>query len=183
MKTFLYFAYGSNMLPARLGDRCPSAKLIGVGIAPNFRFEFSKASIDGSGKATLVPSLAEQVPGAIFEIQTTEREALDRHEGMGVGYQREDAFKVTPVFGGVSLLTSTYLATALAPDLQPFDWYLAAVIAGAEHHRMDVKHIDALRSTRCITDPDVNRLTRTAAIKALSDHGVRDFRTLLKGSV
>lgn len=27
--TFLYFAYGSNMLSARLKARCPSAKVIG----------------------------------------------------------------------------------------------------------------------------------------------------------
>jgi gamma-glutamylcyclotransferase len=31
--TFLYFAYGSNMLPARLLGRCPSAKVVRTGVA------------------------------------------------------------------------------------------------------------------------------------------------------
>lgn len=31
--TFLYFAYGSNMLPARLQARCGSARVIGAATA------------------------------------------------------------------------------------------------------------------------------------------------------
>ena len=30
--TFLYFAYGYNMLPARLLGRCPSAKVVRTGV-------------------------------------------------------------------------------------------------------------------------------------------------------
>ena len=42
--TFLYFAYGSNMLPARLLGRCLSAKVVGTGVARAWSLAFSKAS-------------------------------------------------------------------------------------------------------------------------------------------
>jgi hypothetical protein len=92
--TFLYFAYGSNMLPARLLGRCPSARAVGLGVARGWNLEFSKASKDGSGRATLVPAPASAIPGVIFEIDLTEREKLDKHEGVGLGYRRDDTFAV-----------------------------------------------------------------------------------------
>ena len=51
--TFLYFSYGSNMLTERLRARCPSANCIGIATATGYALEFSKSSVDGSGKATL----------------------------------------------------------------------------------------------------------------------------------
>lgn len=92
--TFLYFAYGSNMLPARLLGRCPSAKVVRTGVARAWSLAFSKASKDGSGKATLVIAPNSAVPGVIFEIDLAEREQLDRHEGAGSGYRREDTFAI-----------------------------------------------------------------------------------------
>lgn len=178
--TFHYFAYGSNMLPARLINRCYSARLIGTGIAPNFRLEFSKASKDGSGKATLVAAPGARLPSAIFEIDDSERAALDRHEGVGLGYRRDDAFVVEGIVPGAAFLTTTYLATSLDAQLKPFDWYLATVIAGATYHEMDETHITALRSTVFIEDTEKNRRTRIAAIKAMQDHGIDDYGTLLE---
>jgi hypothetical protein len=55
---------------------------------------FSKASKDGSGKATLVTAPNSAVPGVIFEIDLAEREQLDRHEGVGSGYRRNDTFAI-----------------------------------------------------------------------------------------
>lgn len=168
------------MLPARLVDRCHSTKLIGTGIAANFRLEFSKPSRDGSGKATLVAAPGALVPGVIFEIDDSELTALDRHEGLGLGYRRDDAFMVRGIIPRSAFLTHTYLATSLDAQLKPFDWYLATVIAGAIHHKMDEAHIAALRSTVFIEDSEADRKTRIAAINAMKDHGIPDYRTLLK---
>ena len=51
--TFHYFAYGSNMLTARLKARCSGAELVGRAFADGWGIEFSKPGEDGSGKATL----------------------------------------------------------------------------------------------------------------------------------
>ena len=175
--TFFYFAYGSNMLPARLVGRCPSAKFVGLGVARARRLEFSKASNDGSGKSTLVAAPDSAVPGVIFEIELSERQLLDQHEGVGFGYRRDDAFAVE----GSPSLTSSYLGTALDETLRPYDWYLATVIAGAEHHGLDAEHIAALRRILFLDDTELDRRTRVAAIKAMRDHGVEDYRKLLEG--
>lgn len=63
--TFLYFAYGSNMLPARLLGRCPSAKVVRTGVARAWSLAFSEASKDGSGKATLVIAVNWYRPGTL----------------------------------------------------------------------------------------------------------------------
>lgn len=165
------------MLPARLIERCPSAKVVGHGVARGWRLEFSKASKDGSGKATLVAAPNSAVPGVIFEIDLGELQQLDLHEGVGFGYRRDDVFAVE----GSPALTSTYLGTALDVALRPYDWYLATVIAGAEHHRLDAGHIVALKTTHFLEDTELDRKTRVAAIAAMREHGVEDYRKLLEG--
>ena len=89
--TFKYFAYGSNMLKCRLcaKDRCPSAKVIGMGYIEGRRLTFDKLSQDGSGKcdAELTNRPTDRVYGVIFEIALTEKDALARAEGLGKGAQ------------------------------------------------------------------------------------------------
>lgn len=99
------------------------------------------------------------------------------HEGVGFGYRRDDVFAVE----GSPALTSTYLGTAMDEALRPYDWYLATVIAGAEHHRLDAGHIVALRTTHFLEDTELDRKTRVAAIEAMREHGVEDYRKLLEG--
>lgn len=176
---FLYFGYGSNMLPKRLLDRCSSAKLIGVGFATNFGLEFTKPSTDGSGKATLVPVLGCKVLGALFEIDISDRDNLDRHEGFGFGYTRDDKFVVNACVLGSDVKVSTYIATERDARLMPFDWYLATVVAGALHHDISESYVADLRNTHFAEDTKTDRKTRIAAIQAMRDHGINDYRKLL----
>ena len=176
--SFLYFAYGSNMLSSRLIARCPSARVICTVIATNHALEFSKKSNDGSGKATLVSQkTAIHTPGVLFEIDADEREELDKFEGAGKGYDRIDEFSVTTSDETVN--ATTYLASTTQSDLLPFDWYLAVVIGGALEHELGDDHHDMLRGVAHMVDEDMTRKTRTAALKALADHGHHDHTTLL----
>ena len=176
--SFLYFAYGSNMLSSRLIARCPSARVISTASAANHALEFTKKSNDGSGKATLVSqSNAIHTPGVLFEIDAGERGALDKFEGAGKGYDRIDEFSVTT--NGETVNASAYLASARQSDLRPFDWYLAVVIAGALEHELGGDHLNLLRAIPYSIDEDVTRKTRAAALKALADHGHYNHITLL----
>lgn len=168
------------MLPERLRQRCPSACLVGVAIAHNFVLQFSKASKDGSGKAALVESPAQTVPGVIFEIETSERAALDRAEGHGHGYERDNDFTVEILANGDRVSTCTYIATTTGDLLRPFDWYLALVIVGALHQKLDEQHIAALHHINYITDSELNRPTRLCAIEAMQAHGIKDYRAILR---
>lgn len=176
--SFLYFAYGSNMLSSRLIARCPSARVISTASAVNHTLEFTKKSKDGSGKATLVSrGSAIHTPGVLFEIDAGERRALDKVEGAGSGYDRVDDFRVTT--NGESVNATTYLASARQSELHPFDWYLAVVIAGAIEHELGGNHLNFLRGIQHIIDEDEARPARTEAITALAEHGHFDHMTLL----
>ena len=74
--SFLFFAYGSNMLTERLRERCPDARPLGAAIARGYVLSFSKRSKDGSSKATLLTTTdgaKQDAYGVLFEIPLGQR--------------------------------------------------------------------------------------------------------------
>ena len=177
--TFYYFAYGSNMLTTRLKPRCPGAIPLGRADADGSVVEFSKPSIDRSGKATLRQAAGGQTTGVLFEIPKAELGLLDSHEGVGSGYERPDAFPVRLVDSGEIIQATAYLATSPDSSLRPYDWYLALVIAGAYEHGLGDDYLAALRCVDYVPDPDDSRGTRAEAIEALTAAGFAEYRKLL----
>lgn len=177
--TFFYFAYGSNMLTTRLKSRCPGAIPLGRADADGSIVEFSKPSIDKSGKATLRLAAGGQTTGVLFEIPIAELDQLDSHEGVGSGYERSDAFPVCLVDSGETIQATAYLATSPDSSLRPYDWYLALVIAGACEHGLGDDYLATLRRVACMPDPDDSRRTRAEAMEALTAAGFAEYRRLL----
>jgi hypothetical protein len=168
---FLYFAYGSNMLTARLHKRCPSARSLGKAVAPGFILRFWKRSKDGSAKATLVKTdeAEKRAYGVLFEIAQSERTRLDKSEGAGQGYNRDDAFPVLRVAGGKRAIVSTYQATPRACDknLVPYDWYRDLILAGALQHGLPDAYVAELRKAVVRPDPEPQRKSRQEALDVL----------------
>lgn len=177
--TFLYFAYGSNMLSARLKARCPSAKVIGKATALGHALEFTKRSDDSSGKATLLNAAGHDTPGVLFEIAKSDLAELDRAGGARRGYVRNDEFQVDYA-GESGVVATTYLASDPHAHLKPYDWYLALVIAGADQHKLDAGHAKRLRQIEYLTDINLSRKSRTDALAALSTDGFDDYHELLR---
>ena len=178
--TFLYFAYGSNMLPARLQRRCSSARFVGCGEAAGWDLEFSKVSNDESGKATMFSSDDALTPGALFEIADSDLDALDTVEGAGAGYDRDDHFGVAIAGTNQPVMAKTYLASAIDRRLKPYDWYLALVIAGASFHAFSEGYLTRLQGIDHLTDAQSDRRTRLDALAALQVHGFTNYQTLLR---
>ncbi len=179
--TICYFAYGSNMLTARLKARCDRARPTGCAVADGWGMEFSKPSKDCSGKANLSSKAGCETAGVLYEIPMTQRDALDKAEGATLrgGYRRCDAFPVRLVGGGETVTASTYLATETDSSLKPYDWYLALVIAGAREHGLDEAYIASLLRMAPMLDPVEGRQTRVEAMEALRKAGFSDYRELL----
>ena len=193
MQTFLYFAYGSNVLTERLQTRCLSARVHGLAVATGYSLEVIKRSKDKSGKATLVKSTqpgvkstqpGQQVFGVLFEIENGDRSALDKAEGKGSGYDRIDDFIVNMLPDMTQAQVTTYLASCSAVDdgLKPYDWYLALVIAGALQHNLPHTRIARLRKVAYIEDPVSTRKERVEAEKALKIAGWPDYKQILSPS-
>lgn len=182
MATFLYFAYGSNLLSHRLIARCSSARIVSIAKCVDYSVNFTKLSHrDGSGKASLNKAIGAVAHGVVFEIERKERATLDWFEGAGLGYDRVDDLCVC-LSDGKETLVSTYLGTDPRPDLRPFDWYLALILAGAAEHALDPTHTATLRASRFTPDPIACRETRLAAINALSAAGHHKWLDLLPGT-
>jgi len=162
-QTVLTFAYGSNMLTARIRKRCHSATVRGVAQLHGNELRWHKRSTDGSGKCDVVTSRApgNVVYGVLFTIAQSEKAALDRAEGLGNGY----AEKVVEVLASGTRHTATlYYATAVVDGLRPYSWYKDLVVAGAKEHGLPAEYIAWLEATAATADPDRDRDGRNRAI-------------------
>ena len=77
-----YFAYGSNMLTARLLFRCPGAEKIEPAFLTGYTLCFDKRSRDGSGKCSIrhTGSPSDVVHGVLFTIPQSQVPSLDRRK-------------------------------------------------------------------------------------------------------
>jgi gamma-glutamylcyclotransferase len=170
MPTFRYFAYGSNMLTARLQARCRSATPVCIAFAEGYRLAFSKPSFDGSGKGHLVRARKRtRQPGVLFEIDVKDRDELDDAEGLGNGYDRQDEFPVRRHDTKEIVSSTVYLATNPDPTRIPYDWYLALIVAGAREHRFDRRRMRQLlgfESRPHLTSPWGGKQAALALLKA-----------------
>lgn len=156
--SFLYFAYGSNMLKARLRERCPSAQAEGLAWAAGYAVRYWKEGRDGSGKATLVRQSIDTflTCGVLYRIDLAERTDLDRAEAR---YLRHDDFAVHCSHSGENRRASAYLASpdACRQDLRPFDWYVGLIRAGAQEHGLDPQYIAKLTAVDTCRDSNLQR--------------------------
>jgi cation transport regulator ChaC len=152
-----YFAYGSNMLTARLRERVPSATAIGIGRIVGHALRWDKRSWwDGSGKcdAEATGRQGDVVWGVVFELDAEDKPLLDKAEGLGAGYMEMTVHVLTEA-GPVSAVT--YCATDKDPSLRPYHWYKALVIAGAREHGLPVSYRKCLEFATTVSDANPAR--------------------------
>jgi len=167
MTSRLYFAYGSNLHPRRLGQRVASAVALGSAALDGHVLRFHKQGRDGSGKcdAMWTGRPGDVVLGALYRLEAPDVVALDGIEGVGRGYETHD---VRVRVGAAEIEAFTYRAAATFIDatLLPWDWYKALVLAGARHHRFGDDYVRAIEAVASRVDPDVARGAEHAALLA-----------------
>lgn len=156
VSTILNFAYGSNMLSARLRERVPSARSLGIAMLHGHELRWHKVARDGSGKCDIVAAAEsdQRVYGIVYEIPIAEKPWLDRAEGLGLGYEEQTK---TVEMAGRLIHVLAYVATHTQATLAPYSWYRALVVAGAEEHGLPASYVDGLRAVQSIEDPDPER--------------------------
>jgi len=162
----LYFAYGSNMLTARLRARVPSCRPLGVAWLPGHELRFHKRSKDGSGKCNALPAEgAAGVMGVLFSFDAIDRPGLDRAEGRGAGY--DDTMVTVLDAKGRSLNVLTYLAHPDHIDnhLKPYGWYRDLVIEGSREHGLQQDYVARrIEAVEAIEDLDRARDAEERAV-------------------
>lgn len=127
-----YFAYGSNMNPARVRERGLEVVRAEPAVLPGHRLAFDKhsAAHAGAGHASVSVDPAAVVEGVLYWLAgPDEIVKMDRFEYTPVNYSREAAYVRTAT--GV-IATWTYFANpaVLRPGLRPPRSYLEHLLAG-----------------------------------------------------
>ncbi len=141
----LYAAYGSNLDPRQMAERCPHSPLESTGWLTGWRLTFGGEGWDGA-LPTLVEDPASEVFVALYDLTQTDAESLDDWESATTGLYRRIRLRVQGLTGP---------ATAWAYLLNDFEGGLpsartvgiladAAEVAGAP-----ADYVTALRHRAC----------------------------------
>ena len=150
---------------ARLKERVPSASPLGCYILKEHNLKFHKSSKDGSGKcdAFFTGNDDDSIFGALFEIDPSEKSALDRAEGLGYGYDEKEVTVIAE--DGTLSKATTYIATNICKDLKPYSWYVNHVLVGAKETRLPNSYIQCkIVAVDSIEDTDKERDAEQRAI-------------------
>lgn len=152
-----YFAYGSNMPLARLKQRVPSAKTVGIYFIKGYDLRFHMASTDGSAKcdAYYTNNSKHCVWGVVFEMLLSERANLDKAESLGVGYS-DQLIDVTNK-QGETLEALIYCGLSLDNTKKPYSWYVNHVLVGAQQNNLPESYIEKIKTIEYIQDQDHSR--------------------------
>lgn len=134
-----YFAYGSNMNPARLKERlAPEGVVMGARIGgrlDGWRLSFNKARLGTpvNGAANIAPAAGGVVHGTLNEMPAQGLIVLDRFEGVATRQYRREIVPVVRADTGSLVEATTYVALNIGSDaLLPLREYLAHLLAGRD---------------------------------------------------
>jgi len=142
-----YAAYGTNLDPARMGERCPHSPLQTTGWLTGWRLTFGGEEHGWDGSlATIVEDPLEQVFVAIYDVSRDDEAGLDSWESADVGLYRKTKVRVATLTG--SEVVWTYVLDAFEGGL-PSASYLGVIADAAEAADAPVDYVAALRARPC----------------------------------
>lgn len=146
-----YLAYGSNMWLRRIELRLGPCETIGIASLRGYALRFHKRGSDGSGKcdAFHTGNPADTLYGVVYSLNQAQRDMLDEFEGPG--YASRDV-SVRTQSGMLAAYAYVARAGHVDADLQPFSWYKAIVLAGAQAHGLPAHYIENLAAVRASPD-------------------------------
>ena len=99
----MYAAYGPNMDPTMMSERCPHSPLRGTGWLRGWRLTFGGEEYGWDGSlATLVEDPLEQVFVALYDVTSGDENALDQWESANTGLYRKLRVRVATLDGEVT---------------------------------------------------------------------------------
>ena len=133
------FAYGSNMDPVQMRQRCPGAQTAGTAVLRDHRLCFPRLSDRrGCGVASVEPAVGDEVWGVLYRLDAADLAELDGFEGFGAGRPARDnrynRLAIVVEVEGVPTEAEAYFAVATENPPAPNAVYLAHLRDGARHH-------------------------------------------------
>ena len=143
----LYAAYGSNMDPARMAERCPHSPLRETGWLVGWRLTFGGEERGWDGAlGTVVEDPIEQVFVALYDVTDEDAVLLDAWEGVEIGLYRKTRVRVHTLAGDDSAWL--YVLDAYEGGL-PSAIALGILAEAAEAAGAPDDYVTALRARPC----------------------------------
>ncbi len=144
----LYAAYGSNMDPTQMAERCPHSPRHGTGWLDGWRLTFGGEDIGWEGAlATVVEDAAERVFVVLYELSDGDERSLDRWDGATIGYYRKFTVRVA-TRDGTEALAWLYVLNDYEGGL-PSARYLGIMADAAEAAGAPDDYVAWLRTRPC----------------------------------
>jgi gamma-glutamylcyclotransferase (GGCT)/AIG2-like uncharacterized protein YtfP len=143
----IYAAYGSNLDPSRMSERCPHSPLRGTGWLTGWRLTFGCEEHGWDGAlVTIVQDAFEQVFVALYDVTEEDMAILDDLESASSGLYRKTRVRVATMAG--SQLAWTYVLDAYEGGL-PSASSLGILADAAEAADAPDDYVAALRARPC----------------------------------
>ena len=143
----LYAAYGTNLDPARMSERCPHSPLRGTGWLQGWRLTFGGEDHGWDGAlATVVPDPFEQVFVALYDVSNDDFSVLDGWESADTGLYRKTRVRVSTL--AEETVAWIYVLDTFEGGL-PSATYLGALADAADAADAPKDYVAALRQRPC----------------------------------
>ena len=133
----IYYAYGSNLNLRQMARRCPTAKLLGTGVIPDYELLF-RGREEGKSYLTVRTRPGAQVPA--FSVQPSDVHELDLYEDVPSGLYRIEPIATEVYHEGVSrgVLEGFWYVMNDDRRLPPSQEYWDAIVEGYHDVGFDV---------------------------------------------
>jgi hypothetical protein len=139
----IYAAYGSNMDPAQMGERCPHSPRRGSGWLEGWRLAFGGEELGWEGAlATVFEESGQRVFVVLYDLSDSDEASLDQWDGVSLGFYRKAKVRVETMDGDV--LAWLYVLNAYEGGL-PAARYLGIMADAAESAGAPADYVKALR--------------------------------------
>jgi len=153
----LYFAFGSNLNPGQMAQRCPGHRVVGLAVLRDHRLAFPLTSSDwGGGVAGVQVAHGSEVWGVVYDLTDEHVAALDRYEGfVGPGnqhnlYERERVWVDLTRADDGSIprrVRAEYYVPRVTNPSPPSRRYLDAILEGARQHQLPDEYVALIART------------------------------------
>ena len=139
-----YFAYGSNMDPVQMAQRCPGGVSLGAARLADWRLTFTRDSPKrGGGVPHIERAPGDEVWGVLWDLTEAHIDTLDVYEGIGIGAYVRGAITVTHEGRAVECLVYIAVPTGYKA---PSKRFLGSVVRGAQMHNLPPSYVERLRA-------------------------------------
>lgn len=143
----LYAAYGSNLDPAQMHERCPHSPVAGTGWLEGWRLTFGGEDLGWEGSlATLVQDEGEHVFVGLYDVTDADVRDLDAWEGADTGLYVKVRVRVATLDG--DRLAWVYVLDGYEGGL-PGARYLGVLAQAAEVAGAPADYVLSLRERPC----------------------------------